>query len=267
MPYLERATGRIFYETELSATPRRWITLVNGFSRPSNDFRALSKQLATLGFSVLRFDNRGAGQTEAGAFTFEDLVEDVFALWEEVGISHSSLLGVSFGGAISMSVTLKAQERGVGIDSLILVSTAPKTAGLLVSRDLTQLPPPELEQALSLYVAPEFTQKNPVLVRSLVRAMAAEFRDPERLSRLRTQREVMADFDFTSERFPPVPVLVIHGERDQVILPQAADIFRRLFSNVQIQLVSGVGHLFLAESPKLLYEIVEKFLIVLKRNQ
>src|SRR5689334_21732178 len=60
-------------------------------------------------FRVCRYDQRGHGGTEAaaGPYTFEVLVADIMALFDELQIDRADLVGLSMGG---MTAVLLAER-------------------------------------------------------------------------------------------------------------------------------------------------------------
>ena len=64
-------------------------------------------------FRILRYDQRGHGQTEApaGRYTFELLVADVIALMDALGIARAHWCGVSMGCATGMGLVQKHPSR------------------------------------------------------------------------------------------------------------------------------------------------------------
>ena len=82
-------------------------------------------QMATLetDFRVLRYDTRGHGASDApiGAYTLEQLGDDVIGILNSLGIETVIWVGLSMGGMIGQSVALNYPER---IEKMILSSTA-----------------------------------------------------------------------------------------------------------------------------------------------
>jgi 3-oxoadipate enol-lactonase len=64
-------------------------------------------------FRMLRYDQRGHGQTEAptGRYTFEFLCADVIALMDGLGIKRAHWCGVSMGCATGMGLVQKHPDR------------------------------------------------------------------------------------------------------------------------------------------------------------
>ena len=76
-------------------------------------------------FQVLRYDTRGHGASDApaGAYSVEQLGNDVLALADGLGIGKFAFCGLSMGGAIGQWLAVNAPER---IERLILANTGPK---------------------------------------------------------------------------------------------------------------------------------------------
>jgi 3-oxoadipate enol-lactonase len=70
-------------------------------------------------FRVLRYDQRGHGQTEApaGRYTFDTLIADVIALMDALSIDRAHWCGVSMGCATGMGLAQKHPDR---FDRMIL---------------------------------------------------------------------------------------------------------------------------------------------------
>lgn len=73
-------------------------------------------------FTVLRFDTRGHGGTDApaGAYTLEQLADDLEALLGSLGVVQCSYMGLSMGGMIGMTHALKYPGR---FQRLVLCNT------------------------------------------------------------------------------------------------------------------------------------------------
>ncbi len=80
---------------------------------------------------VVFIDERGSGKSqkleERSAYTIENMVEDVEAVRQALGLGKISLLGHSYGGALAQAYALKYQRN---LSHLILASTWSSTAAL-----------------------------------------------------------------------------------------------------------------------------------------
>lgn len=260
MPYLDTTGARVYYELEGEDTAP-CLTLLNGHSRSSSDFRAMSKFMVGKGFRVLRPDNRGSGKTEIeSAFKVDDMLADVVALWDANGIATSHVLGISYGGVLAQLLTHRHPNR---VQSLILASSTPSSFFMGVDNHLAGQDPETLEKTLSKYFSPHFAEKNPALFKGMIKETAKVFLDPASRERATLQRQALTKFDFTPLLHSiRVPTLILHGEDDEVISPEAADVLHRAIAQSKLKLFPHVGHLFLAESPTLFYEAVLEFLTV-----
>src|SRR5690606_7929263 len=76
--------------------------LVNGLADDLLSWEAQMPALLGAGYRVLRFDNRGIGEsdTPAGPYTSRMLADDLKALVTHLEITRFHLLGVSMGGMV-----------------------------------------------------------------------------------------------------------------------------------------------------------------------
>lgn len=111
---------RINYEIEGSNGP--WVTFSHSLAC---NLRMWDEQAAMLRnrYRVLRFDTRGHGASDApeGAYTLDQLAEDLKGLLDALGIRETHFVGLSMGGMIGMTFALK--HPGV-FRSLVLCDTA-----------------------------------------------------------------------------------------------------------------------------------------------
>lgn len=83
------------------------------------------EQMAVLenDFRVLRYDTRGHGASDApsGAYTLEQLGDDIIGILDSLGIEKMIWIGLSMGGMIGQNIALGHPQR---LEKLILSSTA-----------------------------------------------------------------------------------------------------------------------------------------------
>ncbi len=98
------------------------IVLINGLGDDKESWAFQTEDLLNAGFRVLRFDNRGIGQSSKppGPYTTKLLADDAKALIDALEIADFHLLGVSMGGMISQEYAI---AHGSDLRSLILVCT------------------------------------------------------------------------------------------------------------------------------------------------
>ncbi|MBC7658667.1 MAG: alpha/beta hydrolase [Chitinophagaceae bacterium] len=255
MSFIEVPNASLYYETAGEKGP--WITLVNGHTRSSKDFRLFAKTLVEAGFQCLTFDNRGSGQTKTEEpFTKADMVQDVYALWEKFGIKKSFLVGISMGGMLSEII---ASERE--INGLVLVSTGTG------SRDINPATSggwgktlEEVNARMQLYVTQGFAQRNKLLVDAMTKQILQSILTEDFEKRAQQQRAAInaIDNDMLLSKIK-CPTLIIHGNEDGVIPVGAAHKLHTAIPNAELKIMEGVGHLLLAEDSKALAKSIIDF--------
>lgn len=258
MAMLERSNAKIFYET--SGDRGSWITLINGHTRTSKDFKLLVKHLVANNHRVLTMDNRGAGQTETSApFTMQDMANDVVALWDHLEIPQSHVLGISMGGMIGQYLAAKYPER---IKRLILVSTAARKKWIDPHAEAgwgTTLQ--SVKDKLAYYFAATFIGKNKLLVEAMAKQILKEIEAGTFAEAAKSQREAMSHFEgFSYLSTILAETLIVHGQDDRVMAPEAARELHEHIRYSRSEMIEGAGHLLLAEAPKELYNLVSDFI-------
>ena len=256
MPQLYRPGVELNYE--IWGDDGHWVTLINGHNRSLTDFRLCGRYLVERGWRVLAIDNRGAGLTKTTSpFSINDMVDDVAAIWEAEAVSRTRLLGISMGGFLAQILSV---ERAARVAALVLVSTAMNQTH--IHRDDTPWSQDldACEAKLRPYFTSDFAQRNALLIRSMAKQIAKSVSDGDFVSRSEAQRRAMAGLDL-SELTPriKVPTLVIHGEDDLIIPPEAATELAGSIKGAKLELLPEAGHLLLAERPKELYGMIAQF--------
>ena len=112
-------------------------------------------------FSILRFDARGHGRSEANSLpaSIDDLASDALAVMDDAGVNQVHFVGLSLGGMVGQALALNAPER---ILSLVLCATG------------ATLPPPDLWEKRAETALTEGLE--PIVAASLERWFTPTFR-------------------------------------------------------------------------------------------
>ncbi|MBC7679147.1 MAG: alpha/beta fold hydrolase, partial [Pseudorhodobacter sp.] len=88
------------------------IVLINGLADDLVSWDFQVPALLAAGHRVLRFDNRGIGESSApaGPYTSRMLADDAKALVDHLGLTDIHLMGVSMGGMIAQEYALAHPE-------------------------------------------------------------------------------------------------------------------------------------------------------------
>jgi 3-oxoadipate enol-lactonase len=84
------------------------VVLVNGLADDLETWDYQVEPLLTTGYRVLRFDNRGVGESSKpiGPYTSRMFAEDTKALVDHLGLSSFHMVGISMGGMIAQEYAL-----------------------------------------------------------------------------------------------------------------------------------------------------------------
>src|SRR5947199_9713234 len=100
----------INYQIDGSAGP--WLMLSNSLATDLSMWDAQARALSGA-FRVLRYDQRGHGNTDAPAerYTFDILIADALALMDALGIGKANFAGLSMGGATALGLAQRYPDR------------------------------------------------------------------------------------------------------------------------------------------------------------
>lgn len=259
MPFLERPEAKIFFEhLPCEGTEKGLVTLVNGHTRSSGDFRMMARHLNSAGISCVILDNRAAGRSEAHrAFQLKDMQDDVLAVWQELSIESSSLLGISMGGFICQGLAIEHPER---VTKLALVSTAADAKWIKSTSGGWINSGSMVEEKLTAYFAPGFVEQNPILFSTMVKQIKAAIAEGQFTERSNLQRDALKGVSW-SDKLSSIraKTMIVHGSVDQVVDLQAAQELATKIPEAELKILPGVGHLILAEAPKVLYQAAIDF--------
>ncbi|MEP6853557.1 MAG: alpha/beta hydrolase [bacterium] len=248
---------------QLDGDGEKTVVLINGLADDLISWDFQVPAIVEAGYRVLRFDNRGIGQTVApdGEYTSALLASDAKALVEELGITDFHLMGVSMGGMIAQEYALA--YRG-DLRSLTLACTyaapgpfcsrmfamwgdlAPALGVPFVMRDVT----------LWAFTVPFFEGREAEAAEFEEGMAALEMPVPAYLSQL----NVIQKHD-TTDRLGAidVPTLVLAGEEDILIPVRLSRALHAGIRDAEWATTPG-GHACLWESPDPFNQTFVRFL-------
>lgn len=120
----------IFYQTISNPNPKDNVLLVNGLSHPMFTWtQEFYQPLVDAGYRVIRFDNRGLGQSDwmknwskENAYTLEDMAADAVAVLDDLNIEKAHIIGASMGGMISQRLAISHSKRVKSLTSIMSTS-------------------------------------------------------------------------------------------------------------------------------------------------
>lgn len=240
----------------------RPFVLVHGFTGFRDDFRDHLSVLAGLGRTII-YDHRGHGDSshtgEAASYSFAQLVDDLRALLDALGVTRCDLLGHSMGGMIALRFALDDPQR---LASLVLMDTAARApdhmpraplaaagaiarsdgmatlAGLLRGRAGDDPSRPEAERRLERELGEAFWERR----RRRLTAM-----DPEAFAALALE---LVDRPPLTARLREItrPTLVMVGDQDSGFLAPARELAEGI-PGARLVTISGAAHSPQLENP------------------
>jgi pimeloyl-ACP methyl ester carboxylesterase len=248
------------------------IMLVHGFGGAKEDFDDWIGRLATSGWQVAAYDQRGHGASSCSggeeAFSLRILVDDLSAVADHLGWDRFVLLGHSMGGMIAQILALTAPARlaglilmdtshgppdGIDPDQVALGQQIVREGGMAALIEAQKaVGPGPLDSPAHLRLLQErpgyqeFCDRkafatSPAMWVSIAGEM---LRQPDRLADLAGLA---------------LPVLVIVGEEDAGFLAQCRAMAAAI-PGARLAVIAGAGHSPQFESPTSWWEAVSEFL-------
>ena len=218
-------------------------------------------------FRVIRFSNRGTGLSDkpGGDVSIRLMAEDAARLLGELGIQRAHVLGISMGGMIAQELVLNHAER---VQGLVLGCTMcgfahgvpPRAEVMAGSAQAGALPPQEhIRQFLLTAATPEFLGKADKEFWGWM--IATWLAAPTPWETIGRHFMAVQSFD-TYERLAQIQALtlIVHGDRDQLIPVENAEVLRNRIEGSKVQIVSDVGHMFFWEKPEESAQAIVEFL-------
>jgi len=231
------------------------IIIIPGLFGSTVNWRSFARQLAK-DYVVYVIDLRNHGESpQFGSHTYVDMVADVLALIDELGLPKVTLCGHSMGGKVAMTFALQHPDR---IDRLAVLDIAPVTykhshapfVKAMMGVDLLALESRSDAERQLQDAIPEASTRL-FLMQSLVGTPGNY--------RWKLNLPVLFDYMFDIVGFPDQAlagltsdvesVFIVGGASDYVLDEHYVDI-ERYFSRVSYAKIDGAGHWLHAEQPK-----------------
>lgn len=125
--YAMNSDVRIWYDVHTpNDTVKGTVLLIMGLSADALIWPEFFYQpFVDNGYQVIRFDNRGVGNSDWNAFgpdnpyTLSDMADDAIAILDTLGIEKAHLIGASMGGMIGQTLCIEHPERVATLTSIM----------------------------------------------------------------------------------------------------------------------------------------------------
>jgi 3-oxoadipate enol-lactonase len=260
VPYADRGDAQIFWESEGTGDP---VLLVMGLGYPSAMWYRLLPYL-TDRHTVLRFDNRGVGNTGVppGPYSIEQMAEDALAVLDAAEVRSAHVVGASMGGFVAQELAIRHPDR---VRALVLACTHtngphalqpdPAAIELLTSR--TSMTPREAAWAAVPFVYALDTERS-----RIEEDIEVRMRQPTEPQGYALQLAAAVGHAGTYERLPQIssPTLVVHGTVDRLVNPANAPVLAGRIPGARLVLVEGASHILFTDRTEEVGKVLASFL-------
>jgi len=247
---------------EVSGNPDGpWLTMSHALANNLTLWDHVAEELGKE-FRILRYDQRGHGETQApvGPYGFPDLLGDVLALWDSLGILRSHWIGLSIGGMIGYGLGIHNSDRLLSLIACDSQAIAPPDYAAYFQKRIDKAAAGGMESlitpTLERWFTPETIEReDPVLqkVGAMIRTTTIEghagccealktLNYADQLGRIR------------------VPTLIVGGEGDKGAPPSALADVANLISGAHHEVIPAAGHISALENPEAFLDVVRSFL-------
>jgi pimeloyl-ACP methyl ester carboxylesterase len=199
-------------------------------------------------FDLILPDLRGFGQSQVveGQYKISDMAADIAGLLGQLGIEKTAIAGHSMGGYITLAFARAYPERVLGLG--LIASQAPadpperKQGRYEAAAEIMKTGVGPVAESMSAKLTPDER------VQAFVRGLIVEQRPAGLASALKAMAErddstyILSGFKF--------PVVVVHGEADELIPIQRAQVIKGAIPQATLIELSGVGHMPMMENPE-----------------
>ncbi|MFQ5814498.1 MAG: alpha/beta fold hydrolase [Anaerolineae bacterium] len=239
------------------------VVLIGGLA---GDCRAWAPQLPALTqeYSVLAFDNRGTGRSEAppGPYTTELFARDTAALMEAVDIQRAHIIGRSMGGAIAQQLAIHFPQRCRTITiAASFGKMDPYGARILENwRGVVQRLGwrEAARHQVLFFFPPDFFNSHPEVIAQAEEALDQKDRPPDAYvasSIACTEHDTLAELHRIA-----CPALVLAGGEDTLCSVECSRQLAELIPQAELVVFEGTSHFFLLQKPEESLEVILGFL-------
>ena len=226
-------------------------------------------------YKLVLIDLKGAGKSPKPNdthYSTQDHADLIFEFIQENDLKNLTLIGNSFGGALSLLLSIMLTERDPGrLRSLVLIDAGAYKEYIPGYVKILSVP---IINALAIYLTPSRCAAKTVLrlayydankiTEEQIAAYAAPIAAPGgKHALLETGKQIIPpNIDELVAKYKniTVPTLIIWGKQDKVISPDAGELLHQAIPNSTLQTIDQCGHVPQEERPEETVPLVLNFL-------
>ncbi len=237
------------------------VLLLHGLGATGASWEMQFPALIQAGMRPVAPDLRGFGQSSyPGSWTMEEVVRDLTALLDHLGLDRVHVVGISMGGAVALAFGYMHPER---TRSLVLVNTFARLRPrrlryypyFLLRFLLVHLMGLDAQARLvakRLFPRPEQEELRQALLAQIAQAHPRAYRAAMR---------ALVRFDFRSRLSEiPLPALVVTGGQDTTVPPQLQEELAKGLPHARQVVFPEAGHGLIVEDPEGFNRVLVAFL-------
>lgn len=219
------------------------IVFIHGLSDSLDYWRRLSLMLSDE-YKVLIYDLRGHGESDLGneEFSMDLLSDDLYNLFLKLNIKKASLIGLSLGGNIALTFTLKHPEL---VEKLVLMSTFSENDDNLESKfkefkNAINISYETFFDAIVKYVIPQDVYDENREVLEIAKKMKAETAN---IKAIKNAIDIGAEFNVTGQLSKiDNETLILYGRDDEIISLNLVNILKDNIRNSKLVILDNTKH-------------------------
>lgn len=239
------------------------LLIIHGFLGMSDNWKSIATRFATNGFQTHSIDLRNHGKSfHHPDFSYEIMVEDVVAYYQEHRLEEINIIGHSMGGKVAMLLAATFPEM---VSNLLVADIGPKyypqhhqtiLAGLNAVDFTTKPSRKQVEETLTKHI-PDFGTRQ-FLLKNLYWKTPEQLDFRFNLATLTEKIEVIGTA-LPKEKHFLKPTLFLKGALSKYILETDEKEILEQFPQAQFQTISNAGHWLHAENPTDFYDAAAHF--------
>ena len=260
MPYADNEGTKLYWYERGAGPP---LLLIMGLGSTSDLWYRLLPMLSAH-YRTILFDNRGVGRSDApnGPYSIKTMASDAAVVMDAAGVGSAYVLGFSMGGFIAQELALHYPGR---VRALILAGTAcggkeavRAAPEILVALEGRGVKTPEE----GFWMMAPYIYDPSTLPTRIEEDLAVSLHTSLQRKSYVAQLQGIASWAGSHSRLSKldVPVLIIHGESDQLIPPENGRILANVIANAEVVMIPRAGHRFMTDQPEAASKAILSFL-------
>lgn len=261
MGILHLNTADYYYEQTGKGPP---LLLIAGYSCDHTFWDNIVDSLAKQ-FTVIRFDNRGIGQTRDSGmpFTLEIMADDIIQLIKNLGFKKISIVGHSMGGILAQII---ANDIPTLLNKIIILNSAKNInfrSLMALEMFLTLLKenaPIEtvIEASFPWFFSSSFLKNKKNILTVKEKIMSNPY--PQTLFDLERQFHALKQYKTKWEQEITIPTLIASSYDDIICLPRESEQLKEIIPLAKEAMISS-GHSSPIENPIEVIKVLQDFLV------